>query len=126
MPVAIACLEQEDLGFGVLCWEGKVIRAEKIADGRVPLPARSGYISENRGTVLEKSRRGRVVVVVVFFTLTDRASTIPSNTRGCQSGTWSTGQKRSEEHLPSSNESIRKTHTKTKTKQKTTKRKEQE
>ena len=31
------------------------------------------------------------VVVVVFFTLTDRASTIPSNTRGCQSGTWSAG-----------------------------------
>ena len=30
-----------------------------------------------------------VVVVVVFFTLTDRASTIPSNLRGCQSGTWS-------------------------------------
>ena len=27
-----------------------------------------------------------VVVVVVFFTLTDRASTIPSNIRGCQSG----------------------------------------
>ena len=25
--------------------------------------------------------------VVVFFTLTDRASTIPSNIRGCQSGT---------------------------------------
>ena len=49
-PVAIACLEQEYLGFGVLCWERKVIRAEKIADGRVPLPARSGYISENRGT----------------------------------------------------------------------------
>ena len=60
MPVAIACLEQEDLGSGVLCCERKVIRAEKIADGRVPLPARSGYISENRGTVLEKSRRGRV------------------------------------------------------------------
>ena len=60
MPVAIACLEQEKLGFGVLCWERKVIRAEKIADGRVPLPTRSGYISENRGTVLEKSRRGRV------------------------------------------------------------------
>ena len=32
-----------------------MIHAEKIADGRVPLPARSGYISENRGTVLEKS-----------------------------------------------------------------------
>ena len=29
-----------------------------------------------------------VVVVVVVFTLTDRASTIPSNIRGCQSGTW--------------------------------------
>ena len=27
--------------------------------------------------------------VVVFFTLTNRASTIPSNIRGCQSGTWS-------------------------------------
>ena len=34
----------------------------------------------------------RNVVVVVFFTLTDRASTIPSNIRGCQSGTWSAGQ----------------------------------
>ena len=45
MPVAIACLEQENLGFGVFCWEWKVIRAEEIADGRVPLPARSGYIS---------------------------------------------------------------------------------
>ena len=29
------------------------------------------------------------VDVVVVFTLTDRASTIPSNIRGCQSGTWS-------------------------------------
>ena len=29
------------------------------------------------------------MVVVVVFTLTDRASTIPSNIRGCQSGTWS-------------------------------------
>ena len=28
-------------------------------------------------------------VVVVFFTLTDRALTIPNNIRGCQSGTWS-------------------------------------
>ena len=31
----------------------------------------------------------RHVVVVVFFTLINRASTIPSNIRGCQSGTWS-------------------------------------
>ena len=30
-----------------------------------------------------------VVVVVVVFTLTDRASTITSNIRGCPSGTWS-------------------------------------
>ena len=64
MPVAIACLEQENLGFGVLCWERKLIRAEKTADVRVPLPARSGYISENRGTVLEKSRRSRVYPAV--------------------------------------------------------------
>ena len=36
-----------------------------------------------------------VVAFVVFFTLTDRASTIPSNIiRGCQSGTWSAGQKK--------------------------------
>ena len=41
MPVVTAYLEVEDLGFGVLCWERKAIRAEKIADGRVPLPARS-------------------------------------------------------------------------------------
>ena len=29
------------------------------------------------------------IIVIVFFTLTDRASTIPSNIRGCQSGRWS-------------------------------------
>ena len=53
------------------------------------------------------------VVVVVFFTLTDRASTIiPSNTRGCQPVRGLLDRKRSEEHLPSSNESKRKTHTK--------------
>ena len=45
MLVGIAYLEQEDWGCGVLCWERKVICAEKIADGRVPLPARSGYSS---------------------------------------------------------------------------------
>ena len=64
MPVVIACLKQEDLGFGVLCWERKVIRAEKIADGRVPLPGRSGYISENRGAILGENRRGRVYPAV--------------------------------------------------------------
>ena len=55
---------QEDLGFGVLSWERKVIRAEKITDRTVPLPARSGYISKNWGTVLEKSRRGRIYPAV--------------------------------------------------------------
>ena len=40
-----------------------------------------------------------VVAVVVFFTLTDRASTIPSNIRGCQSGSWSQrGSKVNESH----------------------------
>ena len=38
---------------------------------------------------LRHLRLGIAVVVVVVFTLTDRASTIPSNIRGCQSGTWS-------------------------------------
>ena len=64
MPVAIACLQQDDLSFGVLCWEREVIRAKKIADGRIPPPARSGYISKNWGTVLEKSRRDRVYPAV--------------------------------------------------------------
>ena len=30
-----------------------------------------------------------ILLYVVFFTSTGRASTIPSNIRGCQSGTWS-------------------------------------
>ena len=41
-----------------------MIRATKIVDGRVPLPARSGYISENRGTFLGKSRHGKVYPAV--------------------------------------------------------------
>ena len=60
MPVA----EEEYLGFGVLWWEREGICAGKIADGRVPFPARSGYISENRGTILGKSRHGRVYPAV--------------------------------------------------------------
>ena len=38
---AMLVARQKYLGFGVLCWERKVVRAEKVADGRVPLPARS-------------------------------------------------------------------------------------
>ena len=37
----------------------------------------------------QQSESIEVVVVVVVFTLTDRASIIPSNIRGCQTGTWS-------------------------------------
>ena len=52
----------------------------------------------NRGPWINGEMTGRspplYYVVVVFFTLTDRASTIPNNTRGCQSGTWSAGQKK--------------------------------
>ena len=50
-------------------------------------------------------------VAVVFFTLTDRASTIPSNIRGCKSLVVRglLDRKKSEEHLQSSNESMMKT-----------------
>ena len=41
-----------------------MIGAENMADRRVPLPARSGYISGNRGKNLGKSSRGVVVAVV--------------------------------------------------------------
>ena len=40
-------------------------------------------------SVQQTTYRIVVVVVVVFFTLTHRTSTMPSNIRGCQSGTWS-------------------------------------
>ena len=50
---------------------------------------RPDHLSINRVDYLKE-----VVVVVVFFTLTDRASTILSNIRGCQSGTWPAGQKK--------------------------------
>ena len=60
--------------------------------------------------------------VVVFFTLTDRASTIPSNTRGCQSGTWSAGQKK----IRGTSTKLQREQKKNTNTQKTTKRKEQE
>ena len=43
-----------------------MIRAEKMADGRVPLSARSGYISQNRGIILGKSSLGRVYTPPFF------------------------------------------------------------
>ena len=62
------------------------------------------------------------MVVVVFFTLTDRASTIPSNIRSCQSGTWSAGQK----DIRGTSTKLQLEQKKNTNTQKTTKRKEQE
>ena len=62
-------------GFCSLCAPDTTFSAICSACGR-------GFHSVHNFTV-------HVVVVVVVFTLTDRASTIPSNIRGCQSGTWS-------------------------------------
>ena len=64
-----------------------------------------------------------LLLFVVFFTLTDRASTIPSNIRGCQSGTWSAGQKKIIRGTPAKLQREQEKNTTTKTK--TTKRKEQ-
>ena len=47
-------------------------------------PFRLCRVREREGIALSEP-----VVVVVFFTLTDRASTMPSTIHGCQSGTWS-------------------------------------
>ena len=59
-----------------------------------------GYV--HSGTTVDKCDAGSccihsilaysVCVCVCVLTLTDRASTIPSKIRGCQSGTWSSGQ----------------------------------
>ena len=55
-----------------------------------------------RGRGGEETSITRLVVVVAFFTLTDRALTIPSNIlRGCQSDTWFaewTGKDHKREH----------------------------
>ena len=61
--------------------------------------------------------------VFVFFTLTDRASTIPSNIRGCQPGTtWSAGQKK----IRGTSTKLQWEQKKNTNTQKTAKRKEQE
>ena len=70
----------------------------------------SGAPQAVQNTTLELRRRcGSLCNVVVFFALTDRASTIPSHC--CQSGTWSAGQ-----------EKIRGTSTKLKREQKQNKK----
>ena len=57
----------------------------------LPCMARAAHLRKDLGRYDERLVRSLQpqVVIVVVFTLTDRASTIPSNIRGCQSGTWS-------------------------------------
>ena len=43
----------------------------------------------------------------IYIAVTNRASTIPSNIRRCQSGTWSAGHKKNGEHLQSFNEGMK-------------------
>ena len=62
-----------------------------------------------------KQQHSTRFVVVVFLTLTDGVSTIPSNIRGCQSGTRSAGQ---EKIIGTSTKLQREHKNKTKTKQK--------
>ena len=52
-------------------------------------PRPSEHSPQSGGGNMSKRLGGMVVVVVVSFTSTDLASTIPSTIRGCQSGTWS-------------------------------------
>ena len=67
LPVASVCLEQEDSLCVLVPFAGSGKSfVEKIANKRVPLPARSEYISENRGTILGKSSRGRVHPAIVW------------------------------------------------------------
>ena len=50
------------------------------------------HYGSNIGSTVNIGEKPTVILLllyVVFLTLTDRASTIPSNIRGCQSGTWS-------------------------------------
>ena len=64
--------------------------------------------------MLRRSRR-----VLIFLRITDRASTIPSNIRGCQSGTWSTGKEKIRgTSTKSSNKRMKTKQNKTKTRQK--------
>ena len=44
----VVCLAREDLYFGALWWERKVIPAEKIAGGRVSFSDTTGYLSKIR------------------------------------------------------------------------------
>ena len=83
MPVTISQVQGSNEKYRLYCTQDN---NPKPALDFVKLSARIIYFGTG---LLNKRRIMYVVVVVVFFTLTDRASTIPSNIRGCQSGTWS-------------------------------------
>ena len=47
----------------------------------------------------ERSDLCAEIIIIIIIIITDRASTIPSNIRGCQSGTWSAGQKKDQRNI---------------------------
>ena len=70
-------------------------RADSMPLARIDPPkAREGGINDSITKTSDQTRQRYLCVCFVFFSLTDRASTIPSNIRGCQSGTWSAGQEK--------------------------------
>ena len=85
-------------GWGV-SWTTSELSASTPTSGRLQPRTRGNgaerqnkgrNISRQNGSLQKKTRLDCCCCCcVVVFTLTDRASTIPSNIRGCQSGTWS-------------------------------------
>ena len=60
----------------------------------LPRQGKGGSTILLRRHLIRRDKDICVSVCFVFFSLTDRASTIPSNIRGCQSGTWFAGQEK--------------------------------
>ena len=72
LNTAVKCIREADYHSKILCITvGAEYRGSMYPSGRLP------------------SKNDIHCCIVVFFILTDRASTIPSNIRGCESGTWS-------------------------------------
>ena len=67
---------------------------ERVSRERVCLCLPLSFAAHDSSAATDYSLGYHCSVVVVFFTLTDRASTIPSNIRGCQSSTWPAGQQK--------------------------------
>ena len=66
-------------------WHARRVWVYTVSVASCGTHAACGHIPSQSRHVAHTPR----VVVFVFFTLTDRASTIPSDIRGCQFGTWS-------------------------------------